>query len=133
MPITHLFKDNLLMCKARGNLSADNLYTTCRNIMADPDFQPPVDTLIDLREALVDMPGGEIERIVYRLNDSRFFDKMALVAPPRSFTYAMGRMFCIRAEFLGLEAEIFPGMREAAAWLYAENEAQTAPTRIEST
>jgi hypothetical protein len=46
--------------------------------------------LIDLREALVDMPGREIECIAYHLNDNRFFNKMALVAARRSFTYAMG-------------------------------------------
>ena len=63
------------------------------------------------------MPGQEIEAIVYRLKEDRFFKKMVFVAERGSFTYAMGRMFCINAEYVGCRSEIFLNMVDALAWL----------------
>ena len=43
--------------------------------------------------------------------------KMVFVAERGSFTYAMGRMFCINAEYVGCRSEIFLNMVDALAWL----------------
>jgi hypothetical protein len=39
-------------------------------------------------------------------------------------------MFCIRAEYLGLEAEIFLCMREAVAWLNTDKADEAAPAGL---
>lgn len=129
MPISYLFKGDLLMFKARGAVTVKEFYLAWQKISGDPSFQRPVDTLIDLREAQVDVPGQEIEAIVYRLKENRFFKKMVFVAKRGSFTYAMGRMFCINAEYVGCRSEIFLNMVDALAWLDGDGlgEASAAP------
>ena len=117
MPISYLFKGNLLMFKARGAVTVKEFYLAWNKASGDPSFQRPIDALIDLREAQVDVPGQEIEDIVYRLKKDRLFKKMVFVAERGSFTYAMGRMFCINAEYVGCRSEIFLNMVDALAWL----------------
>ena len=120
MPISYLFKGDLLMFKDRGDVTVKEFYLAWNKISGDPSFQRPLDTLIDLREAQVDVPGQEIEAIVYRLKEDRLFKKMVFVAERGSFTYAMGRMFCINAEYVGCRSEIFLNMVDALAWLDRE-------------
>jgi hypothetical protein len=120
MPISYLFKGELLMFKAIGAVTVKEFYQVWDEITGDPSFQQPLDTLIDLREAQVDVPGQEIEDIVYRLKQDRFFNKIVFVAKRGSFTYAMGRMFCINAECAGCCSEIFLNMVDALAWLDEE-------------
>lgn len=121
MPLSYLFKDDLLLFKARGEVTVNDFYLAWDKIKADPSFQRPIDTLIDLRDAQVDVPGQEMEGIVYRLKHNLFFNKMAFVADRGSFTYAMGRMFCINAEYVGCCSEIFHRMADAMAWLNGES------------
>ena len=120
MPISYLLKEDLLLFRARGEVAVNDFYTAWNEIKNDPSFRLPIDTLIDLREAQVDVPGQEIEDIVYRLKQNRYFDRMVFVAEPGSFTYAMGRMFCINAECADYCSEIFFSMTEAMAWLNDE-------------
>ena len=120
MPISYLFKEDLLLFRARGEVTVTDFYTAWDEIKDDPSFNLPIDTLIDLRDAQVDVPGQEIEGIVYRLKQNRYFDRMVFVAEPGSFTYAMGRMFCINAECADYSSEIFFSMTEAMAWLNDE-------------
>jgi hypothetical protein len=129
MPISYLFKGDFLMFKARGAVTVKEFYLAWNKISGDPSFQRPLDTLIDLREAQVDVPGQEIEAIAYRLKEDRFFNKMVFVAERGSFTYAMGRMFCINAEYVGCRSEIFLNMVDALAWLDREgmDDEPTAP------
>ena len=121
MPISYLFKEDLLLFKARGEVAVDDFYTAWNKITEDPSLHLPIDTLIDLRDAQVDVPGQEIEGIVYRLKQDRLFNKMVFVADRGSFTYAMGRMFCINAEYFGCCSEIFHSMADAMAWLNEES------------
>ena len=121
MSVSYLFKDDLLLFKGRGDVTVNEFYRAWDTIKRDPSFQLPIDTLIDLREAQVDVPGQEIEGIVYRLKRNRVFNKMAFVAERGSFTYAMGRMFCINAEYVGYCSEIFLSMTDALAWLNTES------------
>lgn len=130
MTISYLFKDDLLMFKARGAVTVREFYRVWDEITGDPSFQRPLDTLIDLREAQVDVPGQEIEDIVYRLKKNRFFNKMVFVAERGSFTYAMGRMFCINAECAGCRSEIFLNMVDALAWLDGEGMDDESPAPI---
>ena len=53
------------MFKARGAVTVKEFYLAWNKISGDPSFQRPLDTLIDLREARVDVPGQEIEAIAY--------------------------------------------------------------------
>ena len=64
MPISYLFKGDLLMFKARGAVTVKEFYLAWNKASGDPSFQRPIDALIDLREAQVDVPGQEIEDIV---------------------------------------------------------------------
>ena len=128
MPISYLFKEDLLLFRARGEVVVTDFYRAWNEIKADPSLHLPIDTLIDLRDAQVDIPGQEIEGIVYRLKQKRLFGRMVFVAERGSFTYAMGRMFCINAECAGCCSEIFLSMTEAMAWLNDETcEAQALP------
>ena len=120
MPISYLFKDDMLIFKAQGEVTVNEFYQAWDEITDDSSFHLPIDTLIDLREAQVDVPGQEIEGIVYRLKRNRVFNKMGFVAERGSFTYAMGRMFCINAETVGCCSEIFHNMADAMAWLDGE-------------
>ncbi len=126
MPISYLLKDYLLLFKAEGVVTVRDFYRTWDDITADPSFQVPIDTLIDLRKAHIDVPGHEIERIVYDLKRNRFFNKMVFVAERGSFTYAMGRMFCINAECAGCSSEIFLDMAKALAWIGCGSDDDTA-------
>ena len=128
MPITHLIEDDLLIFKARGAVTVDDFFKSWDDITSGAPFQPPIDTLIDLRKAQIDVPGHEIESIVYDLKRTRLFDKIAFVAERGSFTYAMGRMFCINAEYVGCQAEIFFGMTEALEWLQGPCGSDTPPS-----
>ena len=121
MSVSYLFKDDLLLFKGRGDVTVNEFYRAWDTIKRDPSFQLPIDTLIDLREAQVDVPGQEIEGIVYRLKHDLVFNKMVFVAERGSFTYAMGRMFCINAEYFGCCSEIFHSMADAMAWLNEES------------
>ncbi len=131
MPISYLIKDDLLMFKAQGEVTVNEFYQTWDKITVDSSFHMPIDTLIDLREAQVDVPGQEIEGIVYHLKHNRFFNKMVFVAERGSFTYAMGRMFCINAEYVGYRSEIFLSMADALAWLNDETIEGGIPPHIE--
>jgi hypothetical protein len=117
MPVAHLIKNDVLMFKAQGEVTTDDFYRAWDTIQADPCLHLPIDLLVDLREAHVDLPGQEIEAIVYDLKRHRVFKKMVFVAERGSFTYAMGRMFCINAECAGCCSVIFLDMSEALAWL----------------
>jgi len=121
MPISYLFKDDLLIFKARGEVTVSDFYRAWNDITDDPSLHLPIDTLIDLREAQVNVPGQEIEGIVYRLKQDRFFNKIGFVADRGSFTYAMGRMFCTNAECVDFCSEIFHRMADAMSWLNGED------------
>ena len=127
MPVTHLFRNDLLMLKAQGEVAVQDFYRAWDQFKADPYFRVPVDLLIDLREAHVDVPGSEMEGIVYELKHHRFFKKMGIVAERASFTYAMGRMFCINAECAGCCSEIFLEMADALTWLEGQTIAGAFP------
>ena len=120
MSVSYLFEDDLLIFRAQGAVTVREFYAAWKAFTADEPFQPPIDALIDLRGAHVDVPGQEMEQIVYRLKHNQFFNKMVFVAERGSFTYAMGRMFCINAECAGCPSEIFLDMADAMVWLYGE-------------
>jgi len=117
MPISYLFRDDLLMLKAQGEATVGDFYKAWEIARTDPHFHIPLNMLIDLRDAYVDVPGQELERVVYDLKGKQFFDKMAFVADRGSFTYAMGRMFCINADSTGFCSDIFLNMADALSWL----------------
>jgi hypothetical protein len=117
MPVTHCIQDDLLVFKASDEVSAEDFYAACDKIHSDPAFRPPIDALVDLREAQVDIPGKQIENMVYHLKAGGHYHKMVIVAARGSFTYAMGRMFCLHAECIGFSSEIFLNRMEALAWL----------------
>jgi hypothetical protein len=121
MPVTHLLRNDVLIFKARGEVSVADFYDAWKDVKAVPSFHLPIDLLVDLREAHVDLPGQEIEAVVYDLKRNRFFNKMVFVAERGSFTYAMGRMFCINAECAGCCSEIFLAMPDALAWLEGDS------------
>ena len=127
MPISYLLIDDLLMFKAIGDVTVHDFYETWDEVATDLPSQAPLDTLIDLREAHIDVPGQEIERIVYNLKQNQFFNKIVFVAERGSFTYAMGRMLCINAEHAGCCSEIFLEMNEALAWLHGDGVEDTCP------
>lgn len=124
MPITYVLQDDLLLFKAKGEVTVKDFYRTWHEVKRDPQFHVPIDTLIDLREAHIDVPGEAFEGIVHNLKTNRFFTKMVFVAERGSFTYAMGRMFCINAECAGCCAEIFLDIVEAMNWLDSDSMGQ---------
>ncbi len=117
MPVTHLITDDLLMFKVSEEVNAKAFYSAWNTIQSDPAFQPPMNTLVDLRGAQVDIPGDDILKMVEYLEAHRSMKRVVIVAERGSFTYAMGRMFCINAECAGFCSEIFLSMSEALAWL----------------
>ena len=117
MPVSTILQDDLLMFKANGEVTVKDFYGAWDEIRSDPHFHLPLDTLIDLREAHIDVPGEELEAIVYHLKSNHFFNKMVFVADRGSFTYAMGRMFCINAEWAGYRAELFVDIVAAMDWV----------------
>ena len=130
MPVAHLIKNDVLMFKAQGEVSADDFFDTWDQVKQNPCFHQPIDLLIDLRKAHIDLSGQEIEAIVYELKRHQFFKKIVFVAERGSFTYAMGRMFCINAECAGCCSEIFLDMSEALAWLEGDRINSGTPTPI---
>jgi hypothetical protein len=128
MPVIHLLRNEALIFKARGEVSVEDFYNAWDDIKTAPSLHIPIDLLIDLREAHVDLSGQEIETIVYDLKGRQFFRKMVFVAERGSFTYAMGRMFCINAECAGCSSEIFLNMPDALAWLEGDRIKSGPPT-----
>ena len=120
MTITPFFKDELLIFRACGDIAIDDFFRAWVSVASETALQMPLDTLIDLRGSQIDVPGHEIESIVYYLKRHAFFNKMAFVADRGSFSYAMGRMFCINAEYIGCRSEIFISMAEALDWIEGE-------------
>ena len=133
MPIAYLLKDDLLLFKAEGDVTVKDFYRTWSEVAADKSCQVPLNTLIDLRKARIDVPGQEIERIVNDLKHKRFFNKMGFVAERGSFTYAMGRMFCINAEYVGCRSEIFLNMIDALAWLDGDGLGEASAVALDTT
>ena len=127
MPISYRLIDNLLLFKAEGDVTITQFYRVWGETTSDPSFQVPLNTLIDLREAHIDVPSHEIENIVYHLKRNHLFNKIALVAERESFSYAMGRMFCINAENIGCCSDIFINVAEALAWLGNESDEGPPP------
>ena len=130
MPVAHLIKNDVLMFKAQGDVTAQDFFDTWDQIKTDPCFHLPIDLLVDLREAHVDLSGQEIEAIVYDLKRHQLFKKIVFVAKRGSFSYAMGRMFCINAECAGCCSEIFLDMTEALAWLEGDSINSGTPAPI---
>jgi len=128
MPVTYLLQNDVLIFKARGEVSVADFYDAWNDVKIAPSLQIPVDLLIDLREAHVDLSGQEIETVVYDLKGRQSFNKMVFVAERGSFTYAMGRMFCINAECAGCCSEIFLNMPDALAWLEGDSAKNGTPT-----
>lgn len=117
MPISHLLINELLLFKAEGEVTPNAFHDAWNRVAAGPSVAVPIDTLVDLRNAHIDVPGPEIEAMVFWLERHRVFNKIAIVADRGSFTYAMGRMFCINYEFIGCQAETFIHIEDALAWL----------------
>jgi hypothetical protein len=129
MPITPRFNEGLLIFEARGTITIEDFFRAWKSAVAAPGVRVPLDTLIDLRASQIDVPGHEIESTVYRLKRLALFDKMAFVADRGSFSYAMGRMFCINAEYIGCRSEIFLTVDEALDWLASDNHDQAGPDK----
>jgi len=117
MNISHLLQDQLLIFNAQGEVTVNDFFEAWKIVKSDSHFHMPIDMLIDLRDAHIDVPSQKLERIVYNLKHKQFFDHIAFVADRGSFTYAMGRMFCINSESCGYFAEIFLNMPDALVWL----------------
>jgi len=128
MPVIYLLRNDVLIFKARGEVSVADFYEAWDDVKTVPSLHLPINLLINLREAHVDLSGQEIEAVVYDLKGNRFFNRMAFVAERGSFTYAIGRMFCINAECAGCCSEIFLSMSDALAWLAEDSIKNGTPT-----
>lgn len=106
----------LVVCRAWGNLSTDELREHYRRLRADPEFSPDYVQIADLTrvtEFSVDSAAIETEA---RASIFAPGTKRALVAPT-GLAYGLARMFAAHGTASGQDMQVFTEWQPAEEWL----------------
>lgn len=106
----------LVVCRAWGDLSSEDLHNHYRRLAADPAFSPHFEQLADLTE--VTQFTVDSEAIESEARSSIFAPgtRRALVAP-KGLAYGLARMFAAHGAASGQEMEVFTELGPAEKWL----------------
>lgn len=119
MRIEYTIDEKLIVVRAYGFSTMDEICQVFEKIMDDPAFNYPANVLFDVRHNGHGPSTEELEALAEHLgkleayNDSRW----AVVAHPNTLLYGISRMFCCLAESQGLCIEPFSDYDAACAWL----------------
>jgi hypothetical protein len=112
--------EGVVYFSASGVFTSEELFSCIQEVVADPDFEPGYDHLVDLREVEQHVTRGEeiARRVAFdkamagRIGDAKF----ALVSSALQ-VYGMTKMYEILAKEAPFEVRTFVSMSEARGWL----------------
>lgn len=127
---------SLVTATVRGELAFDDLRSMLHTFLLDPDLDPSVDRLWDLREAQLPLSGadiGEMARVVHDVGESPGGRRLAIVATS-DLPYGLVRMYTVFVEETNIETHAFHDIDQAPAWLKRKNGARrtASPTGMSS-
>ena len=120
----------LVTATVRGELAFDDVRSRLHTFLFDPDLDPSVDRLWDVREAQLPLSGadiGEMARVVHDVGESPGGSRLAIVATS-GLPYGLVRMYAVFVEEKNIETHAFHDINQAKAWPNRKNGARrTAP------
>jgi hypothetical protein len=109
-------EQQIVICRAWGVLSNDDLHEHYRLIPADPDFRPHYRQLGDLREVTRLVADSSAIAAAASLSVFAPGTRRALIAQS-DVTFGLARMFASYAEDVGQLVRVFRDARDAEEWL----------------
>ena len=102
-----------------GVIDSQEVIALLRSLAADPAFRPQLPQLVDMREAPVPLPVGDLERVAYAFEQMRshFAGSRAAVLVSTPTMFGVVRQFGTLVERAGLEVTPFTDEHEALSWL----------------
>jgi hypothetical protein len=118
MPMSYSIvpEQRLVLCRAWGVLSNEDLHEHYRNIAADPQFRPEYRQFGDLRAVTRLIADSTAIAAAASLTVFAPGARRALVAPS-DITFGLARMFASYAEDAGQLVRVFREVRDAEEWL----------------
>ena len=112
-------KAGVVVHTVRGKLTAAAVTATIRALIGNPEFQPGMGIVWDLRRGtLVELTADEIRGTIHYAAgriEARGRGRMAIVVS-QDVDYGIGRMFAAYAERTGIERRVFRNLEEAIHW-----------------
>jgi hypothetical protein len=112
-------KAGVVVHTVSGRLTAAAVTATLRALIDNPEFQPGMGIVWDLRRGtVVGLRADEIKGVVYYVAnrvEARGQGPLAIVAS-QGADYGLGRMFAAYAERIGIERRVFRDLEEAIHW-----------------
>jgi hypothetical protein len=106
----------LVICRAWGSLSDDELRAHYKRLMADPNFRPGYRQIADLREVTDFTVDSRTIEEVARMQVFEPGTRRAFIAPT-GVAYGLARMFSTHSAASGQDLRVFNNAASAEAWL----------------
>ena len=122
MAISHTIdaEHGLVLCRAWGDLTNEDLHRHYEEIQADPAFQRSYRQLGDLREVTRLTADSAAIAAAASLQVFAPGTRRAIIAPS-DITFGLARMFASYAEDVGQLVRVFRHAEDAEAWVGAES------------
>ena len=112
-------KAGVVVNTVSGKLTAAAFTATLRALIDNPEFQPGMGIVWDLRRGtVIGLKADEIKGVVYYVAnrvEARGRGRLAIVVS-QDVDYGIGRMFAAYAEQIGIERRVFRDLEEAVHW-----------------
>ena len=112
-------KAGVVVNTVSGKLTAAAFTATLRALIDNPEFQPGMGIVWDLRRGtVIGLKADEIKGVVYYVAnrvEARGRGRLAIVVS-QDVDYGIGRMFAAYAEQTGIERRVFRDLEEAVHW-----------------
>ena len=112
-------QNRVVLFKAIGTFSSEDLRTCVAAVVADPDFEPDCDHLVDLRRITTFEPSAQDLRARAKrdaANEKLNAGRIAIVSS-NDIVYGMTRMYEILMDDASVSVRTFKTMEEAMTWL----------------
>jgi hypothetical protein len=107
-----------------GEVNDEDLLGAYERVLAEPDYDPTLDDLVDLRGVMrLDVSSDAVRRLVALftpLDDLGIRNKLAIVAPT-TYVFGMARMYEILRSDSPEQICVFRDMSEAERWLSGDD------------
>jgi len=112
-------KHRLVLFKARGSFSSEDMLTCVEKVVSDPDFKPDFDHLVDLRDVTNFMSSADDVKVRARRdhNSRKLNASRIAIVSSSDIVFGMSRMYEILMDDADVTVRAFRNMDEATSWL----------------
>ena len=111
--------EGVVVCRAWGQLTNEELREHYRRLLKDPDFRPSYSQIADLCDVTAFTVDSETIEATARMGVFDPGTPRVFVAPP-GVGFGLARMFSAYATSRGQVLEVFSDMKKARAWLASQ-------------